>query len=76
MQTKPAEDMTEAELTAEIARLQARVEALKTLRQMKVAMAQTRDRAKRMLALYHQKTLAALEQVRETREPAQGRAAA
>ena len=75
MQTKPAEDMTEAELTAEISRLQTRMDALKTLRQMKIAIQQTRDRARRMLTRYQTQADAALEAVRAT-NPGQGRAAA
>ena len=71
---QPAEEMTEAELTGEIARLTARIEALKTLRATRIAIEQTRSRARRMLALYQQRTVQALEAVRATEEA--GRAAA
>lgn len=73
-----AEEMTDSELTAEIARLTSRIGALKTLRQMRIAMTQTRESAHRRLIRYHAELKSALEtiQATEAAEPGEGRAAA
>lgn len=63
---KNAEEMTEAELTAEIARLSARCEALKALRTLRIATTQTRDRAKRLMGVYSNRIRAALDTLEAT----------
>lgn len=71
-----AEEMTEADLTAEIARLEKRIGALKALRQLRIATSQHRERARRLLLRFQSETQAALEAVRETNDQGEGRAAA